>query len=337
MPTVTRRGYLATLGAGTTGALAGCSGGGGHTYRFSTTPLGADLSAVARRFVHEDLAALSAQYSIDYPREHRASVVETLFETGSVAVDQYQLTWDYDYGTTTRPFPRFAADDAGQIHFVRLDEATDVTERQWAFYLDLVDEAPPSSASVVRSPPSSLSALDRRVVRAAADAVSAGRSRPLNASDYEFPHQGVRFHEHMEPADSELLPSPPFDYFRAGENHFAAAAERGETTVTRRQFRARTVGNVAADVAAVLDESFVDARIARSGLGDAATAVLDTATAMSDGRLHVERGQMSDGLTAVADRLGMTDHLPEEFSSVTFHGALFRYDGKWFEGGITAR
>jgi hypothetical protein len=333
--TPSRRTVLAGLAAAAGTSLAGCSGGG-LTYRFRTLPVGDSLSAVADNYLLGDLTDATAEYAIDYPKEYKQSVIETLFESGSVTVDGLQFTDRAEFGTTTRVFPRFAT-RAGSIYQIVPTSQSETTTTRWVFYLDLTEEEPESSATVVSEPPSSLSEADRRIVENAMEGTSASRSPPLDADDYEFPYRGVQFHDRMDSSASGLVPNPPFDYVEENGNYFAAKAERGTVTVTDYSFEVRSVGTSRKELESYIEAEFVDARFDRGELSADAIDILDTATAVGNGRLYTEEGSMSDSLTTVTDELGMGEHMPDEPSSASFDQSLCRYDGTWYEARLTIR
>lgn len=335
--TRSRRTFLAGLATAVGTGLAGCSGGGGGpTYELQTFPVGGSLDAVADRYLVDDLTDATARYAVDYSRAHKQSVVETLFESGRVTTDGLQFTGRAEFGTTTRPFPRFTT-RKGTIHQIIPTGRSETTAMRWVFYLDLTDGEPEPSATVVSEPPSSLSETDRTIVRQAMERTAASRSPPLDADDYEFPHRGVQFHDGLNPSASALVPDPPFDYVERDGNYFAATAERGTVTVTRYSFEARRIGTSTEALVSHLDERVVDARFDRGQLSSSALDVLDTATAVDSGRLYSEQAPMSDGLTAVTDRLGMGPHMPDDPSSASFEQSLCRYDGRWYEARLTVR
>lgn len=333
--TLSRRTVLTGLATAVGTSLAGCTGGG-LTYRFRTFPVGETLDAVADNYLLDDLTDVKAQYAIDYPTSYKESVIETLFESGQVTVDGLQFTDRAEFGTTTRVFPRFTT-RGGTIYQIVPTGRSETTATRWAFYLDLTEEEPESSATVVSGPPSSLSDTDRAVVENAMEGTAASRSPPLDADDYEFPYRGVQFHEGMDSSDSDLVPNPPFDYVEQSGNYFAANAERGTVTVTQYSFEARPVGESTEALVSHLDEEFVDARFDRKQLSSDAVDVLDTATSTDSGRLYSDEGTMSDGLTKVTDRLGMAEHIPDDGSAASFDQSLCRYDGTWYEARFTIR
>lgn len=330
-----RRRFLSTLATAGAVGLAGCPAGG-PTYQFSTYDLGADLAAVAEQYYTEDLAEISANHAIDYPDEYKQSVVETLIREGSVEVTQLPLAYDREFGTTSRPRPRFTVVD-GTYYLIVQENEQEILEALWVFYLDLIDDTPESSSTVVSGPPSSLSQTDRKIVESAMESVAASRNSPLDADQHGFPPRGVRFHEHMNPDASDLVPDPPFDYLEEGDHYFAANAEQGEVTLDRYEFSARGVATTREELEAFFADEFVDARFEASELPASVVDVLDTATDVDEANRYSDDGSMSDGLEAIVDRLGMLEYIPENDSYTELSGTVFWYDGRWYEGELTIK
>ncbi len=341
----TRRGLLRTVAVGGSVVAAGCGGtdGGGPTYKLQTNPVADSLPAVARRYTAAALTDVSALHQIDYPESYKQQLITELFETGSVTAPELQFSFRVEFGTETRPYPRFAEREDGVYQVVPTGR-TETTEQRWAFYLDYTESTPAADAQAVSSPPSSLSERDRQILAAAADNTAASRSPPLDADDTTFPYRGVTYHRGMEPEASALVPEPPFDVFESEGNYFRARAERGTATVRQFSFAAEQVADDPAGLVDYVDTTLVDARFDRDSLSPPVTDVLDTATAVSEGRLYTESGGMSDALTTITDQLGMQAAMPEvpggteeNPSGTSFDWSLCRYDGGWYEAALTVR
>lgn len=327
-------------------AVAGCSGGssgGGPTYKLQTNPVADSLPAVAGRYAAPALTDVTARHPIDYPESYKQQLITELFETGSVTAPELQFAFRVDFGTETRPYPRFAEREDGVYQVVPTGR-TETTEQRWAFYLDHTASTPDDGAQVVSSPPSSLSERDRQILAAAADNTAASRSPPLDADDTTFPYRGVTYHRWMDPEASALVPDPPFDILEREGNYFAARAERGTATVRQFSTAVERVADDHSGLVDYVDTELVDARFDPDSLSAAATDVLDTATAVSEGRLYTESGGMSDALTTITDRLGMQAAMPEtpggteeNPSGTSFDWSLCRYDGGWYEAALTVR
>ncbi|NEU56186.1 hypothetical protein [Halorussus sp. MSC15.2] len=332
-----RRAVLSGVAATGLAGLAGCLGGGGVEYTLSTNPAGESLRELARQYLQTDPTAERAKFAVDYPDEYKHSVVRTLLEEGSVEVLQWQLAYDRQFGTTTRPRPYFLRDD-GTYYSVVADGQSKLTATRWVFYLDPVESEPSDSATVVTEPPSSLSETDTTVVRRALEIVTSD-SGPRDRSDYPLGKRGPIFHDQMDPSASDLVPSPPFDYVERDGDYYAAVAQKGAVELTRYSFTAREVATSMAELERFVERETVDARFDGTDLPSGVTEILRTATDVGNGRLYRETGPMSDGLRTILERLGMLDHMPEnvESESVRFAGATFRYDGTWYHGSFWTR
>ncbi|MCT9095343.1 hypothetical protein [Haloarchaeobius sp. HME9146] len=335
---VPRRGFLARLaaGAGTVGA-AGCLGGfGGTKYTFTVSHAADSLAALTEGFVETDPTEIHAQQAIDYSAEYKRSVVETLLDQGTAEAVQWQLAYDREFGTTTRPEPRFIVND-GTYHSVEETDRTEFTEDRWVFYLDLVDEKPGSGDTVVTEAPPSLSETDQLLVRRAREAVT-GHGSFYDVDDEPLQGRGPAFHHEMDPGASDLVPSAPFDYFRRGDQYLVPRAERGPVDLTRYTFGIEEVASSRAELEAHVESTVVDAVFDRPGLDTGAVDILRDVTGNGIGGVHSESGQLSDGLAQLADRLGMTPYIPEnpgQYTSLT--GARFSFDDRWWRGSLSIR
>ncbi|SDM71789.1 hypothetical protein SAMN04487949_2388 [Halogranum gelatinilyticum] len=337
MSPVPRRRFLSGLAA-TTGiaASAGCLGSLQETkFSLYTRPLGDSLAEVTDGFVLSDPTAIQAQQAVDYSDDYKRSVVDTLFENGRADAVQWELTYDTDFGTTSRPLTRFLERDGRYYAVFRTDETT-FTEQRWVFYLDRVDEEPTASDTVVTGPPSSLSETDRLLVERAVETVRMHGDvdgRPLDG-------RGPSFHHELDPETSDLVPSAPFDYLRLDDWYLVPRAERGPIDLTRYTYRIEEVATSQAELAEHVASNVVVADFDPDA--DApATAVLRDATSVGNGRIHTERsedGTMSDGLAEVTARLGLSSHIPDDVSQrLSFDDVVFSFGDRWYDSDFTVR
>lgn len=317
--------------------FAGCATRG-TSYNFSTLPIADSLDELTRNYVIEEPVEKRPQFAIDYPRSYKRSIVDTLLNEGSVDVINWQISYDRTFGTTSRPRPCFIR--AGDSYYsITETDRREITESRWVFYLDLVDEEPNDSDRVITEPPSSLSDVDRKIVRRAVQTV-ASNANPVDRGAYPLGDRGTIFHSQMDHTESDLVPSPPFDYFEHDGDYFAARSERGNVTLTEYTFTAEEVATSMRELQRVVKQEHVNAVFATSDLTSNVQEILRTATDVSNGRLYTEKGRMSDGLKEVTKRLGMYEYLPKEPRSdeqMQFRGATFRYEDKWYNGSLWTR
>ncbi|WP_435362734.1 hypothetical protein [Haloarchaeobius sp. DYHT-AS-18] len=336
---VPRRGFLARLGtaAGVVGSAGCLSSFGNAKYTFYTFPEADSLAELTEGFIETDPTSIGANQSIDYSAEYKRSVVETLFEQGTAESVQWQLAYDRTFGTTSRPKPRFIERD-GTYYWVTETDQTEFTETRWVFYLDLVDETPDSGDTVVTEPPSSLSETDQLLVRRALEAARDTHGGYQDVDDKQLQARGPDFHHEMDPEASDLVPSAPFDYVRQGDQYLVPRAEQGPVDLTRYTFSAEEVASSKAELQQYVEENLVDAVFDPAELGPDALEILRTATDLRQGRIYTEKGELSDGLRVLTERLGMAPHIPAEVSQFTaLNGTILSFEGRWYRGSLSIR
>ncbi|ELZ87727.1 hypothetical protein C453_05219 [Haloferax elongans ATCC BAA-1513] len=335
---LTRRGLLskAAIASGI-GGIAGCLGSVRRTkFLFSTFPVGESLAELTNSFIEADPTQITSHFSIDYPASYKRKIVATLIEEKTVDVVEWQLAYDRSFGTTTHPEPQFIERD-GTYYSVTETGRTESTETRWVFYLDLVDETPTSSDTVVTEPPSSLSETDQLLVERALEPVW-GHTGAVDVDERPLGGRGPTFHHQMDPDASELVPSAPFDYLNQGDAYFVPRAERGPVQLTRYTFEVEPVASSQAELESYVDSTVVDATFDADNSTDGVISILETATDIGSGRLYKERGSMSDELTTITDRLGMTDNIPTEQSGyVSLNGAVMSFSGTWYRASLSRR
>lgn len=335
---VPRRRVLSSIAAVSLVGTAGCIDDfGGLRYRLSTTPTAESLTDLTDGFVLVDPTAIRAQAAIDYSDAYKQSVVDTLFETGTAESVQWQLAYNRSFGTTTRPRPVFVERD-GTYYSITETAQTEFTEERWVFYLDLVDKEPHSSDTVVSEPPSSLSETDQLVVKRAIETVR-GHS-VFDVDDRALQGRGPNFHHEMDPEASELVPSPPFDYLKLGDEYpeyLVPRAEKGPVDLTRYTFTIEEVASSREELERHVESNVVDAEF-DTGDDAAVVDIVRAATDRPDGRLYTEHEEMSDELKQVVDRLGMSPYIPEDVTDrTTLNGALFSFEGEWYRASFEIR
>lgn len=336
---VPRRRFLSSIAAASLVGTAGCIDDyDGLQYRLSTVATAGSLTELTDDFVLTDPTAIHAQAAIDYSDAYKQSVVDALFTDGTTESVQWQLTFNRSFGTTTRPAPQFIERNGTYYSVVETDR-TEFTEERWVFYLDLVDKEPRSSDTVVTEPPSSLSETDQLVVEQALRSVQ-GHGSAYDVDDRDLQHRGPTFHHEMNPAESALVPSPPFDYLQLGEQYpqyLVPRAEKGTVDLTRYTFSIEEVASSRAELEQHVESNVVDARFGPTDDPEIYD-IVRAATDRPDGRLYTEKEEMSEGLAQVVDRLGMTPYIPEEVTDrTTLSGAYFSFEGEWYQASLWIR
>ena len=326
----TRRALLATLGAAGVTSIAGCLSSGDSRFRLSAYP----AENPYEKFLRTDPTAQRAQFAIDYPDEYKRTVSDELLASGSVTVLNYELAYEYEFGSEQRERPQFTT-DGDQYYRIHVDAVRTVERDWWEFYLDLQDAEQPDSTDPVTVPVTSLSDRDQQILQQAMEAAAADRDPAIDVGDQKPGSRGVTYHHHLDPEASDLVPSPPFEYLQHNAHLFQARAEQDTIPVTERTFTAEPIGESRSEYERHVRETVLDVDFSTVSLPSAATDILETAT---DGRpvsgFYEESPPMSDGLEAVLTQLDAADHVGEHSNYgayTTFPNMYAIYDGRWYE------
>lgn len=329
---MSRRACLAGVAGGL--AVAGCLGGGPR-YVFETSREADNLGAVVDGYLRPPPTELSANFFLPYPAADRRSLAETLLTDGRVETLQYQYTTTLPFGTERRSRPRFARHD-GEYYRIRQASRREVPTELRALYVEPgVD--PPAGATTLSVPPTELSETDARIVEHALEAVAPVGREPLDPDELGFPYRGVLFHDRFDPAETALLPSPPFDYLERDGDQFAVHVERGTVTLDGFTYTAEPVADSRAALETYVAREVAAAQLAPAEVPAAAAEVLATATDDRENRRHTESAPFSEGLDWLVDALGLRSALPEDPAETAFDGVLFAYDGRWLTAELTTR
>jgi len=318
------------LGAAGVASAAGCLSSGESRFRLSAYPTENPYEA----FLRTDPTAYRAQFAIDYPDEYKRAVYDELLASGSVTVLNYQLAYEYEFGSEQRERPQFAA-DGDRYYRIHVETIRTVERNWWEFYLDLQETEQPDSTDPVTVPITSLSDRDQRILQQAMDAAAADRNPAIDVGDQDPGSRGVTYHHHLDSEASDLVPSPPFEYLQHDDHLFHARAEQGPIPVTERTFTAEPIGESRSEYERHVRDTVLDVDFSTVSLSSEATDVLDTAT---DGRpvsgFYEESPPMSDGLDAVLTRLDAADHVREhgDYGEYTTSPNMYAiYGGRWYE------
>jgi hypothetical protein len=285
-------------------------------------------------FLQADPTAQRAQFAIDYPDEYKRTVYEELLASGSVTVLNYQLAYEYDFGSEQRERPQFAT-DGERYYRVHVEKVRTVERDWWEFYLDLQDTEQPDGADPATGPVTSLSDRDQHILEQAMEAAAADRDPAIDVGDREPGSRGVTYHHHLDTEKSDLVPSPPFEYFQHNDHLFEARAKQDTIPVTERTFIAEDIGGSQSEYEQHVRGTVLEVDFSTVSLSSEATEVLNTAT---DGRpvsgFYEESPPMSDGLKAVLTQLNAAEHVgthSDYGEYTTFPNMYAIYDGSWYE------
>ncbi|MGQ3330492.1 hypothetical protein [Halorubrum sp. FL23] len=285
-------------------------------------------------FLLTDPAGHRAQFAIDYPDEYKRAVYDELLANGSVTVLNYQLAYEYEFGSEQRDRPQFAT-DGDRYYWIHVETARTVERDWWEFYLDLQDADQPDGTDPVTVPVASLSDRDQQILQQAMEAAAADRDPAIDVGDQEPGSRGVTYHHHLDTEASDLVPSPPFEYLQHNDHLFQARAEQNAIPVSERTFTAEQISESQSEYEQHIRDTVLEVDFSTVSLTGEATEVLNTAT---DGRpvsgFYEESPPMSDGLGTVLTQLNAADHVREHSDYegyTTFPNMYAIYDGSWYE------
>lgn len=316
MDSISRRRVLAAS-LGSLG-LAGCLSEGSATrYRLSARNVPGDLAEHLR---WEPRGAFT---------ERQVEAMRQLVTDGSLTTDGFALLGPDDV--------RFVEHE-GSFYRVSISRSGTVQRERWVFWFDLIEGEPPSDAEVYESSLGvgggtdlqaayNLSELDARAVEDAAGEVYR-EGPPLE--DLEDASAGRRGHVflHRGADESALIPEPPFTHVafetNDGTRYARAVVERAEVELQQYEYTATQVADSDAAFADHVQESVLQATFDPDALPEAQREILETIT--KGGGRYNETVPLSEALTAVLDRLGLSDMTTPEEGSVAFsEDVYFRY------------
>ncbi|MFB6192225.1 MAG: hypothetical protein ABEI11_02755 [Haloarculaceae archaeon] len=325
MGPTSRRGLLAAAGAAAGVALAGClSGGDGEPrYRLSASNVPGSLADAFRWEPRGPYAA-----------ENRA-LMDRLVAEGSLVTLGYSLS-------PPGPEERSYVERNGTYYDVSIERGGEVRRERWILWFDLIEGDPPADAEVFTSSlgtgePTDLRAeygLSERDARVAKDAAGEIPTE-FEYRDLEDAPPGQRGHVFLRrgPDETDLLPEPPFTHVEFvtgdGSRYARAVAERATVTLRRYEHAVERVADSADGYAAHVRDEHLRATFDPGALPDAQREILESITA--GGGRYEEVVPLSDAMTTVLERLGLSDVETPEPKSVTFsEPAYFRYgDGAY--------
>ena len=323
---------------GSTGCLSsddvGISGDQSATLELTSTPVMANT--LADEYLKEVGEIHWTRFAIGYSTEYKQSMIDELVSTGEITTLEWKLTYRAEFGPDSRSVPLFIS-DGGNYYEVSLQETSTVDRELWEFYLDLVNEAPSASDSVVSEPFEDVSAYDKRILEEAVNQTG-NRGEVSDQGDGDFGTRGVEFHDDLNPDRSDLVPNPPMDLVAAeiggDEYHFIPRADRGTMTLDQYTFSCEQVASSKSALEAYARETLPHARMSSSSVSDSEREILDAVTSKQDGYQYAEEPPASESLESILEPLGITQYLKdyEEYSEQTlFAFSIAEYEGQWYE------
>lgn len=200
-PTTSRRRLLAGAGAALASALAGCSVFGGPDYTLKSDPEdGADPVDL--------FEWRPASHAFHYEETDAERLADELRETGTV--ESIEIPLLEERGTGEEGYLPSYTEHDGTYSRVRVESAP-VTLDRWVVWMEPLEELP-EGVDATTDPEAGLSGRDVEIVReVTSEAVRSVISDRDHAAQPPT-DRGVVFFEPLDPAESDLVPEPPFEY-----------------------------------------------------------------------------------------------------------------------------
>lgn len=326
--TLSRRSALRWVGvAAGLSATAGClSFDSGSDY--TLVARANDAPFLGARYLVSDPVSVGATTRVDFDTETKEQYVADLFENGQVTVVEWPLVRREDWGTETRPRPTFVLRE-GTYYEVQVTAERRLERERWLFAFERRDEVPPDDARVATDPFTSLSEKDRRVVDAALGAIYAGSDDFLGEPEFEE-LQAVEFHQDLPAGESDLVPSPPFDYVDYENDYFRPVTDQRVVSVPEWTYEIEPIAESKEEFVSYASDTIPTTRLSPEDVSESAREVLETA--IEEDR-HQEDAPLSDGLSAVLDELGIAGDLrplAEYDDRAAFREVVASYDDVWY-------
>ncbi|WP_336135917.1 hypothetical protein [Natronomonas amylolytica] len=321
----TRRRVLTGLAAAGTTTLAGCSLVGSTRHTLKSDPEnGADPVDLFRW--------RPASNAYHYDESDAEALAEELRETGSVESIEIPLVEERPSGEDGYR-PAYTEID-GTYHRVH-PEAEAVTLDRWVVWMEPLDELP-DGVDYTTSPREGRSELDAEILdRAISEAVVSHLEERDHAAQRAY-RRGVVFFDPLSPADSDLVPDPPFEYARIepegefGPDELALRlhAEEEAVETTRYTHSLEPIADGRETFVDHVDSEHVAATFSTDSLSADEAAVLDESTALTG---YDEKAPPSEAFASIQSSLSVEDvSLPQD-REVASWLRFYARDGDYYE------
>lgn len=342
MPSLSRRRLLRAVGGAAALCTAGCT-----TLPFAFARPNPEYELMVSTVTHEQPMPFVDRFRWEpitdaFAPQERA-IVERLVETGSATTVGYHLGVGAHVDERAVWPPQYVLSD-GMYYRICLASAREIEREATVFWLDLLDAAPGDrdAATVVTAPPERLSPQDRAVFDDVVDWVAVGHG-PRDA-DSESPRHRGYVYDLYDPADSDLVPTPPFDYYRYDTDDGASryfVPRVSDPTITRTQYEydIEAVDSSRSAFESHMLETVIAAEFTGDDLSAETVAILDDLTTHDPGEpsneSHAEREPVSAGYGALLERLGLAVVELESEPIVSSEPVFFTYEGERYDGHLT--
>ncbi|WP_135826856.1 hypothetical protein [Halorussus ruber] len=324
-----RRRLLGLAGVGVSSALSGCSllaSSSSARYSLQSSPRGGTTLL--------DLFEWEPRQQALHVRRHADALVAELLDSGEMTTEAQPLG---PYDPNGSP-PLAYTEYEGSYYSVRVTAVEEVSLDRWEFWFEPVEQAP-ADVDPVENLSEGLSDFDAEIAdRAVAEAMGAVVDG-VNLSTVAHGERGVVFFDPMDPAESELVPNPPFEYVRAEpDNEFLdekqtlrAHATDGNVKTKRYVHETERVADSKSELEDVLS-GHIDATFGEDP--EDIREILDETI----GGVYAEREPISESFESLIAQLGIDDPTPPDESGASRAWRRhYEYEGDYYATTLRIR
>lgn len=328
MNRLTRRRLCAALPATATVALAGCLGGGGRRH----------LLAASSGTI-DDLFVLDPTRSARHIARHADELVDDLFADGRLVTLDASLDGGLRHpdapGDVRRRRPTYVERE-GTYYRLRVTDAEPTAAETWVVWFEPVEDASdvdPVDANTFGS--EEYGSLDANVLSAARRMAMNSVAADEDHTETPLRDRGVAFFDPLDPADSDVVPDPPFEYGRVTDSRpglpdeqlLRLHVERARLSTTRYVHEIERVTDDPAAFRERVETSHLDATFDRDALAEGVREILDGLGEAP----YEEDGNASASLETVLGRLDLSSVEVADGETRARRERYYAYDGSYYD------
>lgn len=331
IPLQSRRDLLATIGSTSLFGLTGCLTLTDNTdnkprYRLSTRSLGSTLTRDFTRKPDGPFKTLDQ------------NIISKIIAQGPITINGVRLS---GIGADNLSYVK----QDGIYYKISVTETGSVTRKKWLIWHDKINSKPPATSEIYSSSLGlgnqtpldttyGLSELDVHAVETAEGRMAPGHGF-IDLEDKLPKHRGYVFLR-RSPDETDLVPEPPFTHveFESGNGivYAQVVVERVSVELTQFTYTATPVGDSEDAFNEYLRKKYLETAFSSEGLSSEQQSLLLTARS---GQGYEETVPLSDGFTAILERINVADTEPPKPRKVEFSDDVyFGYDNTYYEAQL---
>ncbi|WP_135829730.1 hypothetical protein [Halorussus halobius] len=330
MNRLTRRRLCAALPA--TAALAGCLGGGGRRHLLAATS-----GTIDDRFL------VDPTRSARHVARHADELLDDLFADGRLVTLDASLDGGLRHPETPagvrRRRPTYVERE-GTYYRLRVTDAESTDVEAWVVWFEPVEDASgvdPVDADTFSS--DRYGALDANVLSAARRMAMNSVAADEDHAETPLRDRGVVFFDPLDPADSDVVPDPPFEYGRVtdgrpglpDEQLLRLHVERARIPTTRYVHEIERVTDDPAAFRERVETTHLDATFDRDELDEGVREILDGLGEAP----YEEDGNASKSLATLLERLDLSSVEVADGETRARRERYYAYDGSYYDATYT--